>query len=59
MSSVQELWHAYGRDRRPANIGDRIGVVVLGELDDEVQDVVGSYIGMGAEPGANIAAREA
>jgi hypothetical protein len=47
MSSVEELWAVYGRERRPANIGDRVAGMLLGELDDEVQDIVSSYMGMG------------
>lgn len=44
--SLDELWDAYGHRSRPSNIGDRFGSVALGELDDEVQDVVGSLVGV-------------
>jgi hypothetical protein len=52
MATLQELSLWYGRAPWPANIGDRVGGTVLAELDDEVQDVTGSYSGMGAAVGA-------
>src|SRR5688572_19038243 len=48
MPSVEELWNAYGRDRRPDNIGAIVDGIRLGELDDDIQDVVSSYAGLGA-----------
>ncbi|HTE45249.1 MAG TPA: hypothetical protein VK636_08420 [Gemmatimonadaceae bacterium] len=57
MATFSELWAAYGRDPRPANIGASINGVLIGELDDEVQDVAGSYAGLGADVGAWRAAR--
>lgn len=38
----------YGRARRPANIGARVDGVLIGELDDTVQDVASSFAGMGS-----------
>jgi len=51
MPTLDDLFGEYGRRRFPANIGDEVAGVRLGELDDEVQDVIGSYCGMGLEVG--------
>jgi hypothetical protein len=48
MASFQELWQEYGRDRRPANIGAVVNGVRIGDLDDEIQDVAGSFAGLGS-----------
>ncbi len=50
MNTREELWVEYQRRPRPPNLGDTINGVSLGEVDDEVQDVLGSW-GMGAELG--------
>jgi len=52
MSSFQELWLEYGRARRPANIGARVEGLLIGELDDTVQDVASSFAGMGSAVGS-------
>ena len=52
MSTFDELWVAYSRDLRPDNIGSQVGGVRLGDLDDEIQDVAGSYAGLRQEVGA-------
>ena len=52
MATFDDLWAAYGRDPRPANIGGQVAGIPLGELDDEIQDVAGSYAGFRAEIGA-------
>jgi hypothetical protein len=36
-------WFAYGNTPRPARIGDTLDGVRLGELEDEMQDVISSY----------------
>ena len=51
MPTLDELSGEYGRRRFPANIGDEVAGIRLGELDDEVQDVIGSCAGMGLEVG--------
>jgi hypothetical protein len=48
MSAFQELWLEYGRARRPANIGARVDGVLIGDLDDTVQDVATSFAAMGS-----------
>jgi hypothetical protein len=50
MNTREELWAEYQRLPRPPNIGDTINGVSLGEVDDDVQDVLGSW-GMGADLG--------
>lgn len=50
MNTREELWAEYQRRPRPPNIGDTINGVSLGEVDDDVQDVVGSWA-MGADLG--------
>jgi hypothetical protein len=57
MATFQELFAAYSRDPRPANIGARVHGVVLGAIDDEIQDVAGSYAGLGAVIDAERVAR--
>lgn len=57
MATFDELWFAHGRDPRPANIGARVDGVPLADLDDEVQDVAGSYAGLRREIGTWRAAR--
>jgi hypothetical protein len=57
LMQLETLWAAYGRRARPADIGARVMGVLLGDLDDEVQDVVGSYAGMRADAGMPRAAR--
>ena len=52
MATAEELWSRYGRDPRPANLGAVIGGVRIGDLDDEIQDVAGSYAGLRRELGA-------
>jgi len=52
MASFQELWLEYGRARRPANIGARVDGLLIGELDDTVQDVASSFAGMGSAVGS-------
>ena len=49
MPTLDELSREYGRRRFPANIGDEVAGIRLGELDDDVQDIIGSYCGMGLE----------
>ncbi|MGH7549048.1 MAG: hypothetical protein ACREMM_12900 [Gemmatimonadales bacterium] len=43
MNTREELWADYQRQSRPPNIGDTISGVSLGEVDDDVQDVLGSW----------------
>ena len=43
MHSREELWAEYQRRPRPPNVGDTIQGVSLGEVDDDVQDVLGSW----------------
>ncbi len=50
MTTREELWAEYQRRPRPPNIGDIIDGVSLGEVDDDVQDVLGSWE-MGADLG--------
>ena len=38
-------WIAYGNTPRPARIGAALDGVRLGELEDEMQDVISSYFG--------------
>ena len=38
-------WSTYGNTLRPARIGDALDGVRLGELEDEMQDVISSYFG--------------
>ena len=52
MATFDELVMAYGGEKRPANLGARVEGVLIGELDDEVQDVTGSYAGLRDEVGA-------
>ena len=52
MATFDELWVTYGRDSRPANIGGQVAGIPLGDLDDEIQDVAGSYAGLRQEIGA-------
>jgi len=52
MNTREELWAEYQRRPRPPNIADTISGVSLGEVDDDVQDVLGSW-GMGAELGVS------
>ncbi len=49
MASFQNLWFEYSRDRRPTNIGDVVNGIRIGDLDDEIQDVAGSFAGLGAD----------
>ena len=49
MATFDELWAAYATDRWPDNIGDALDGVLLGELDDEVQDVASTYAALGPE----------
>lgn len=51
MMTLEALWAEYSRRPRPAQIGATIGGVRLGELEDEIQDVITSF-GMGPEFGA-------
>jgi hypothetical protein len=46
MATFQDLWFRYGHDRRPANIGAVINGVRIGDIDDEIQDVAGSFAGL-------------
>jgi hypothetical protein len=41
--SREELWAEYQRRPRPPNIGDTIAGVSLGDVDDDIQDVLGSW----------------
>lgn len=50
MSALDALWAEYSRRPRPPNIGDVVGGVCLGDLEDEVQDVITSFA-MGPELG--------
>ena len=43
MNTREKLWAEYQRRPRPPNIGDAIAGVSLGEMDDDVQDVLGSW----------------
>ena len=52
MATFDELSIAYASDKRPANIGARVEGALLGELDDEVLDVTGSYRGLRDDVGA-------
>lgn len=54
---LAELWLAYGLDARPANMGERVAGTLLAELDDVVQDAVGSYLGLGPALGNDRVAR--
>jgi hypothetical protein len=49
MATFQDLWFAYGRTPRPPNIGARVDGVLIGDLDDEIQDVASSYAALGSE----------
>ena len=51
MATFHELWRAYGNEPRPANIGARVDGILIGDLDDEIQDIAGSYAGLRAEVG--------
>lgn len=57
MASFQDLWAQYSRDPRPANIGAVVDGVRIGDLDDEIQDVAGSYAGLRADLDAKRVAR--
>ena len=57
MASFDELWTAYARDRRPGNLGARVNGISIGDVDDEVQDVAGSYAGLRSGVSAARAAR--
>ena len=50
MNTVEKLWTQYQVMPRPATIGDTIAGVSLGQLDDDVQDVMSSW-GMGPDLG--------
>ena len=50
------LWAEYARRPRPPHLGATIGGVRLGEVDDDIQDVVAS-MGMGPELGVSRVAR--
>ena len=50
MTSLEQLWAEYGRRPRPPDIGDTVDGARLGQLDDDVQDVLGS-LGMGPDLG--------
>ncbi len=52
MHQLQELFAEYNRRPFPANIGDEISGIRLGELNDEVQSIIGSYLGMGLDIGS-------
>lgn len=54
--TLEALWAEYARCPRPMHIGATISGVRLGELDDEIQDVIGSW-GMGPELGLGRVAR--
>lgn len=56
MATFAELWSQYACDRRPANIGAVVDGVHIGDLDDEIQDVAGSFAGLGSELGAPLVA---
>ena len=45
MAQLDDLWLQYGLRQRPGNCGDSVDSVRLGELDDEIQDVVGIHLG--------------
>lgn len=57
MAKFDELWAGYSRERRPANLGAWVNGVAIGDLDDEIQDVAGSYAGLRGKLGAWRAAR--
>jgi hypothetical protein len=57
MATFDDLWFAYGRDPRPANIGAMVDGVRIGDLDDEIQDVAGSYAGLRGDLGTSRVAR--
>ena len=52
MVTFNEAWAAYSRDARPANIGGEVNGVRIGALDDEVQDIAGSYAGLREDVGS-------
>ncbi len=54
--TLEALWAEYARRSRPAHIGAAIDGVRLGELDDEIQDVISSW-GMGRDLGLSRVAR--
>jgi hypothetical protein len=57
MAEFDDLWVAYSRDRRPSNLGARVNGVAIGDLDDEIQDVAGSYAALRGKLGTWRAAR--
>lgn len=48
MASFSQLWTSYQQTPRPGNFGATVAGIRLGELDDEVQDLAGSCVGLGA-----------
>jgi hypothetical protein len=48
MAAFQDLWLVYGRTSRPANIGARVDGVLIGDLDEQVQDIAASFAAMGS-----------
>jgi hypothetical protein len=54
--TLEALWAEYSRRPRPVHIGATVDGVRLGELDDEIQDVIGS-LGMGPDLGLGRVAR--
>jgi hypothetical protein len=51
MSRLDEVWAEFAHVPWPADIGDTVLGVRIGELDDDVLAVLSSYRGMGADLG--------
>ncbi len=51
MTTLDALWAEYARRPRPPQLGATVDGVRLGEVDDEIQDVITSNFGMGVDSG--------
>ena len=54
---LRKLWTEYGNRALPADIGQEVAGHKIGDLDDEAQDAISSYFGMGANLGSDKIAR--